>query len=351
MRWRLGRHPQARDTVITRISRWRLRDIILGYAAAIAGLTALGALALQRWGGGRPTYATAFRDMAQALMSPGELLGQDDRPAPYYAIALMASAIAYIAPVFLLGSFVLKLFVLDPIVWKQSVTVEDRIGCGAVLVFRFYNASRHTLIGAAVTVTAEVSSPSDPTSVRSRAMAVVTHDTERAEARTWASVLPYEPYSNFVPHAGPRGAPLGSANVAASPVIDLQGLVVPQGLRHLQREGRGNRQRDRDLLRQLHHLPGHGHRERGVPADHVEARRRPPTAGRRLEELRGPRRPAAVRSTTTSWTLPCSNTSSAAASPSAPRRARRRPKDGSGAGSPPAPTPGSCPVAPSPRPG
>ena len=201
MRWRLGGHPLARDTVITRISRWRLRDIILGYATAMAGLTAVGAFALQHWGGGRLTYPAAFRYMAQALISPGALLSQDNQPAPYYALAVAASAIAYLAPVFLLGSFVFKLFVLDPLVWKRTVTVEDRIGCGAVLVFRFYNASRHTLIGATVTVTAEICSPSDPTSVRSRPMALVTFGTERAESRAWASVLPYEPCAHFVPLA------------------------------------------------------------------------------------------------------------------------------------------------------
>jgi len=226
VRWRLGGHPLARDTVITRISRWRLRDIILGYATAMAGLTAVGALALQHWGGGRPTYPAAFRYMTQALMSPGALLSQDHRPAPYYALAVAASTIAYLAPVFLLGSFVFKLFVLDPLVWKRTVTVEDRIGCGAVLVFRFYNASRHTLIGATVTVTAEICSPSDPTSVRSRPMALVTFGTERVESRAWASVLPYEPCAHFVPLAGPGTTPLGSTDVAASTTIDLQGLVV-----------------------------------------------------------------------------------------------------------------------------
>ena len=228
-RWR-GGHPLVRDTFINRISRWSLRRIVFSYLLSMAALAALGALTMQRWGRQTPPYSTEFRNMAQELISPGSLLSQGGQAATYYTVVFLVSLIAYLSPIFLLSAFVFKLFVRDPIVWRRNFTIEDRIGCGAVLVFRFYNASRSTLTGLTIKIYAQVETSIGSTSILSRPMALITRGKERAESREWGFSPPHEPFSAFVPLSDPSHALVTSAQAAVSSTIDLQGMSAPKDL-------------------------------------------------------------------------------------------------------------------------
>ena len=217
-------HPLVCDSFVSRLSGWSLPLIVGGYLALMAGCAALGALPLHLLE--RPAWPPGadVRSMVLEILNPGGLLGRAGQSTGFYAFAVAACLVGYLAPIFLLGAFVFKLFVRDPIVWRRTVALQDRIGLGAVLVFRFYNAGRRPLSGLTVKVYAVVETSRAPASVEHRAMSVLARGNNYVDTREWELAPPQEPFSVYVPLSVPGTHLVSSAEAAADARIDLQGF-------------------------------------------------------------------------------------------------------------------------------
>jgi cation transport regulator ChaC len=86
-----------------------------------------------------PTFASGVRQSANALWSPADLMGRQDKALAFYMIATINAVVSVLLPVFILGAFVFKLFRHDPLTWRKKISVEAHPSGFYVLAARFYN--------------------------------------------------------------------------------------------------------------------------------------------------------------------------------------------------------------------
>src|ERR1051326_2105473 len=148
-------HPIMKYPLVSRLSKASLSSIVLMFIAAtlalVVGVAALVTVTSRPHQG----FGSAFRYSLANVWNPGDLLEKSDQNILFYLAATLDALGGVLLPTFLLGAFVFKLFQYDPLVWRRTVSVENLDG-RPILRFRFYNATRSSIVRVEVVVYARV---------------------------------------------------------------------------------------------------------------------------------------------------------------------------------------------------
>lgn len=174
-------HPRIRTSLAVRVGRLRLPAIVAVYALACLFAASLLAVTLAMVSAKGVNFGAAFRRALATIFSPGEILLADGESPAYYLFGGIASLLGILFPIFLLGAFVFKLFQQDPLVWRETVSLEPRPNRPPVLCFRFYNGTTSTLSRISIQVIARVRSTGSPGTVSNMELPVRTGDGDREE--------------------------------------------------------------------------------------------------------------------------------------------------------------------------
>jgi hypothetical protein len=219
------RHPVVENPIALLLSRWTLSRLLAVYVIVLAGLVGLGGTALHRLDRNRPSWGVAAQDTFAEILNPGVLVSRGGQSPAFYAFTAAIALVGTVLPIFLLGSFVFKLFRHDPLVWRRTVSLQDLPGSGAILAFRFYNGTKVPLVAISIRVLAVVKSTGRPSTTEHITMRVIA-DQGLAQTREWELSPPAEPFTVRVPVAPIDRPPLSSTTVWNSPTIDIRGKAA-----------------------------------------------------------------------------------------------------------------------------
>jgi hypothetical protein len=235
-RRRTKRHPIRKDPVAIRLSDWTLSRILVAFVGAVLSIAAAGGGLIHFVGKNPGTFAEGFRKAFGELLNPGALIQMPGEEPAFYLVAIVLALLGLFGPIFLLGAFVFKLFVNDPIVWREVASLQDRYDVGAVVVFRFYNATRRPLLGVTVRVFALVESTGRPLTVAHLPMMLLLslRGSHTVAEQKLELVAPFAPFIIQMPLTIGRADLAASREVAGQDAIDLQGrFAAKAGVRFL----------------------------------------------------------------------------------------------------------------------
>jgi cation transport regulator ChaC len=191
-------HPALRHPLVGRLSRASLASVVAVFVGASFALVALVAVVVSATGTPPQGFGTAFRYALANMWNPGDLLERPGQNIWFYSAATLDALQGILLPTFLLGAFVFKLFQRDPLVWRETVSVEN-LGGRPILRFRFYNSMRSPIVRVEVTVYARVRLTGQPGTLRNYRLPVVLRSGEPAESEEWAFGRTGVPYLVSVP--------------------------------------------------------------------------------------------------------------------------------------------------------
>lgn len=187
------RHPVRKTPVSLVIGRLTIGKIIAAYlATVITGACVIGvALAYLR----RPQEPVmdSIAATAAALFGSGSLLDVKGQSPAYYAVAAITTASGVLLPVLLLGAFVYKLFRIDPITFRSTVSIENYNGFTIASV-RYYNSTSTPLVGLNAHVIARTRTTTRPVVIQNIRLSVLT-STGMQNASTWPYSSPQVPFT------------------------------------------------------------------------------------------------------------------------------------------------------------
>lgn len=188
------RLPRISVPLAIRLSRWSLPFILLLYALLVAAWSTTIAALLLLVAREPAGYTELLRRALWGMWGPDNLLARTGESAGYYAVAVANAAAGTLLPIFVLGAFVFKLFRHDPIVWRESLTIEAHPTRNYVLVVRFYNRFRPEVADVGVRAFVRWVPPSNETVYRNRPVKLLLRDTP-VDALQWPLAGPGEPTS------------------------------------------------------------------------------------------------------------------------------------------------------------
>ncbi len=195
------RHPRIRSPLGLTLARWSLTRIVLAYVVLSLLLASLLASVLRAVSKDDVSLLDAVRKTFPAVWTGGAgLLDRDGESSVYYFLAACMTVVGVLLPLFLLGSFVFKLFNRDPLVWRSVVSVEDHEH-GPVLDFRYYNGLNTPLVGITTLVIARFQSSVRPNLRANLRLDVLDRDELKGDSY-WAYSAPGVPFTFRVPLPG-----------------------------------------------------------------------------------------------------------------------------------------------------
>jgi cation transport regulator ChaC len=216
--WRRQRHPELSTPPALHLSRLSLVGVFAVYLTATLACALVITAAGQLIARPRMNFTRALRDGFAAVLDPGGILLRDGQSGPYYVVVAIASIVASILPVMLLGAFVYKLFRADPLVWRRTLSVEDGPDGRAIATVRFYNRTRTPLVDMTIRVFARVRSTGSPSVITNIRLPVLVGGKD-LDAGFWAYSETAVPFTVRMP----LGRALDAQAVIRGPEVEING--------------------------------------------------------------------------------------------------------------------------------